>query len=335
MTRRPSRLLALAIFIAAAVSHGHAGQVALLLEEPYGHFGHFNPTGHAAIYLNDVCAASPTRLRRCGPGESGVVLSRYYHINGYDWLAIPLIPYLYAVDNASDIPSAADPKLVLRLRDQYRREHLVDVVPSNYQHEIPGGDWTELVGESYDRRIYGFAIDTLSEQDNELIGMFNQRANRSHFNLFFVNCANFAEGVLNFYYSHAIHRKFIADAGLMTPKQVAHSLMRYEKLHRDIDLHTFVIPQVPGSIARSRPVDGIVEALVKSKKYLLPLALLHPVVTGTLIAAYLGEGRFHPDPKATIFDPERDQIPVPNGAPAEIRSINAVLSAGAMHVTGE
>jgi hypothetical protein len=29
---------------------------------------------------------------------------------------------------------------------------------------------------------------------------------------------------------------------------------------------------VPGSIARSTPVDGVIESLVKSKKYVLPLA---------------------------------------------------------------
>ena len=67
------------------------------------------PTGHAAIYLSDVCAESPTELRPCLPGENGVVLSRYHHIGGYDWLAIPLIPYLYAVDDVSQIPATATP----------------------------------------------------------------------------------------------------------------------------------------------------------------------------------------------------------------------------------
>ena len=71
---------------------------ALLMEEPYGEFGAFNPTGHAAIYLNHVCAESPTRLRPCRPGEPGAVISRYHKIDGYDWLAIPLVPYFYAVE---------------------------------------------------------------------------------------------------------------------------------------------------------------------------------------------------------------------------------------------
>lgn len=288
----------------------HAGTVALLLEEPYGEFGEFNPTGHAAIYLSDVCADTPTQLRRCEPGEAGVVLSRYHKIDGYDWLAIPLIPYLYAVDDPAQIPASADARMEMRLRDEYRREHLMDVAPDQPKREIPNGEWIQLVGESYDRKIYGLAVATTPDRDDALITHFNDRHNVAHFNLLFNNCANFAESVLNFYYPHAVHRNFIADAGLMTPKQAARSFTAYSKKHPEMDLRTFVIPQVPGSIHRSTPVDGVLESLVKSKKYVLPLALLHPAVTGTLVAAYWGDGRFHPDTKAAVFDPERDVTPM-------------------------
>jgi hypothetical protein len=68
----------------------------LLIEEPYGKLGFFTATGHAAVYLSGVCAQTPLILRRCAPGESGVVLSRYDGFRGYDWIAIPLVPYLYA-----------------------------------------------------------------------------------------------------------------------------------------------------------------------------------------------------------------------------------------------
>src|SRR5258707_10377021 len=85
--------------------------VAVLLEEPYSYDGAFAGPGHTAVYLARVCAASPTVLRRCQPGESGVVISRYHRIAGYDWLAIPLYPYLYAVDRPGDIPLFADSKL--------------------------------------------------------------------------------------------------------------------------------------------------------------------------------------------------------------------------------
>ncbi len=78
------------------------------MEEPYGAFGRVNPTGHAAVYLSQVCAESPTKLRLCEAGENGVVISRYHRVGGYDWIAIPLIPYLYAVDEPQDAPLYAN-----------------------------------------------------------------------------------------------------------------------------------------------------------------------------------------------------------------------------------
>ena len=78
------------------------------MEEPYGKFGAMNPTGHAAVYFNRICVDSPTVLRLCHDGEYGVVISRYHKIDGYDWIAIPLVGYLYAVDSPSEIPATVD-----------------------------------------------------------------------------------------------------------------------------------------------------------------------------------------------------------------------------------
>src|ERR1700681_2441383 len=94
----------------------------LLLEEPYGKLGFFTSTGHAAVYLSGVCAETALTLRPCAPGELGAVISRYDGVGAYDWVAIPLIPYLYAVEHIDDIPLFADPKIVNFLRDQYRRK---------------------------------------------------------------------------------------------------------------------------------------------------------------------------------------------------------------------
>ena len=91
----------------------------------------------------------------------GVVLSRYDSVGGYDWIAIPLVPYLYAVEHPGDVPLFADAKIVAFLRDRYRREHLEDVAPDLPNGETPGGNWYELVGTSYDRTTYGFEIETL------------------------------------------------------------------------------------------------------------------------------------------------------------------------------
>lgn len=289
-------LMVLTALVALAGGVRAHADAALLMEEPYGTFGAINPTGHAAIYLNHICAETPTQLRACRPGEFGVVISRYHRVAGYDWLAIPLVPYLYAVDRVEDIPATADPELEAKLRDAYRRKHLLDIIPDVNEGEdageSPKGDWIQLIGASYDRKIYGFQIETTREADARFIAEFNDNRNVSHFNLFFHNCADFSRTLLNVYYPHSIHRNYFIDLGITTPKQVARSLTKYAKRHPELDFSTFVIPQVPGTINRSHPINGVVESLVKSKKYVVPLFVLSPQITAGMVVAYLADGRF-------------------------------------------
>jgi len=307
----------LAVFLLLGASASARASIAFLMEEPYGEFGAFNPTGHAAVYLNHVCAASPTELRACRPGEFGVVISRYHKIDGYDWIAIPLIPYLYAVDDAIDIPLSVDKAQVAVLRDAYRRKNLELLAPDTRTGKAPGGEWTQLVGSSYDRTIHGFQVESTGEQDERFIALFNDRHNVGHFNLFFHNCADFSRVVLDIYMPHAIHRNFIADVGLTTPKQVAKSIVAYGKKHPEAQMSAFVIPQVAGSLPRSHPVDGVAESLVKSKKYLLPLAVLNPELTGGVIVAYLAEGRMKLPKDATVFNVDDVEVDPAHAAPEE------------------
>lgn len=64
------------------------------------------------MYFERVCAETPVKLRRCGLDELGVVISRYQGIHGYDWVAIPLVPYLYSVEDVSSVQAHVDPLLV-------------------------------------------------------------------------------------------------------------------------------------------------------------------------------------------------------------------------------
>ena len=141
--RRVCICLGLAVLACCAAASASA---TLLLEEPYGTLGFFTATGHAAVYLSSVCAETPVVLRRCAPGEtSGVVISRYDGVAGYDWVAIPLIPYLYAVERPEDVPLFADAKMTAFLRDRYRRKYLEDLIPDTKNAGTPGGNWYELV----------------------------------------------------------------------------------------------------------------------------------------------------------------------------------------------
>lgn len=282
----------------------------LLLEEPYGKLGFFTATGHAAVYLSGVCADTPLVLRRCAPGETGIVISRYDGVGGYDWVAIPLIPYLYAVERPEDVPLFADAKMVAFLRDHYRRKYLEDVVPDAKNGETPGGNWYELVGSSYDRTVYGFDIDTTPEQDEALIRKLNSSPNRSHFRTVSNNCADFAKDIINFYYPKSLHRSVIADVGITTPKQMAKMITKFSARHPDLRFSRLVISQVPGSVPRSTNVHGVVESFFKSKKYIVPSAVVSPIFAGCVAAVYVGTGAGHFEParNAMVFvvgsDPE-------------------------------
>lgn len=266
-------------------------QATLLLEEPYSYDGTFAGTGHAAVYLSRVCADTPTHLRRCNPGEGGVVISRYHHVDGRDWIAIPLIPYLYAVEDAGNIPLYANAKLVSFLRHQYLE-----------QIGITGSDAYQLAGSAYDRTSYGFRVETTPEQDDALIRWLNSEPNSESYELFKRNCADFAKQIINFYYPHAIHRSIIADLGVMTPKQAAKTLVHSSKHRAQMHLTAFIIPQVPG-LKPSKPVHGVIESVVLAKKYVTPVLMFHPFVIGSVEAAYWAGWRFDPAKGALIFDP--------------------------------
>jgi len=273
----------------------------LLLEEPYSYDGAFAGTGHAAVYLSNVCAVSPVILRPCAEGQSGVVLSRYDGVAGYDWIAIPLIPYLYAVDGPGAIPLFADAKLVAFLRDQYRRDYLEALAPDRPDGGTPEGIWYEMVGSAYDRTIYGFEIETSPEQDALLIGKFNSQPNRERYNFVKRNCADFVREVIDFYYPHALHRSVIGDLGVTTPKQIAKMLVKYSRHHPELQSSDFLVPQVPGAVRRSKPVHGVLESVMAAKKYMLPLVVLHPYIGGGVLVEYLGHRRFDPARNALIL----------------------------------
>jgi hypothetical protein len=300
----------LAVMVLACASLASASAT-LLLEEPYGGMGFFTATGHAAVYLSGVCADTPLVLRHCTAGETGVVLSRYDGVGGYDWVAIPLIPYLYAVERPQDVPLFANAKMAAFLRDRYRRKYLEDIVPDVKNGETPGGNWYQLVGSSYDRTIYGFDIETTPEQDDALIRKYNTSPNQSHFHLATRNCADFAKDVLNFYYPKSLHRSLVADVGITTPKQIAKMLTKFSTRHSELQFSRLIISQVPGSMPRSSNVHGVVESFFTAKKYIVPSVVVSPIFAGCVAAVYVGTGagRFEPARNAMVFvgsgDPER------------------------------
>jgi hypothetical protein len=266
-------------------------QAALLLEDAAGFSSVLSPSGHVALYFARICADTPTRLRRCEPGELGTVISRYEGIKGTDWLAIPLLPHLYAVEEPMAVPAHVDHKTVAKLRQAYHDARLTTLgknVPVGGRL-MPG--WNQLMGAAYERRIYAYRFETTEEQDDALIARLNDGQNISHFNFFTRNCADFTSDILNFYFPGTFKRRILPDAGITMPRQTAYQLVRYARSHPEIHLQLMEIPQIPGYRRQSGHSKGVAESLVVTGD-VIPLALLNPYVAAGVVLDYLICGRY-------------------------------------------
>jgi hypothetical protein len=105
-----------------------------------------------------------------------------------------------------------------------------------------------------------------------------------------------------------LHRSIVADVGITTPKQMSKTLIKYSSRHPEVELSRYVIPQVPGLEARSAPVHGVVESFLKSKKYIVPSAVVSPIFAGCVVAVYVGTGggRIDPSRDALVYNSDRD-----------------------------
>ncbi len=297
-TPRTFAFLMGALFFALFSASCCRAQAALLMEEPYGFFGTVNPTGHTAIYFAHICAETPTRLRRCEPGEMGAVISRYGNIDHYDWLAIPLIPYLYSVEDDAVVPTRVDRATVNRLRNEYYEAHLTDLGEHVSRGNFWRGGWSQLIGAAYERRVYAFRFETTEAQDDALIELLNDKKNVSHFQLLFNNCSDFSRWVLNQYFPRTFRRGVFPDAGMTTPKQIAHKLETFAKKHPEMQLQIFEIPQIPGNRRSSRANKSISESLITTG-YAIPITIVNPYLAGCLLADYILRSHYRLIPKDT------------------------------------
>lgn len=238
------------------------------------------------------------KLRRCGPGEPGSVISRYQGIAGYDWLAMPLVPYLYSVEHTADVPAHVNRETVEHMRERYREQHLGMLGANIFAGSIVRGGWTQLVGVAYERRTYVFRFNTTEAQDDALIARLNDSENRSEFDLLYSNCADFARGILNDYFPRTFRRSIIPDAGMTTPRQITYKLDRYAQRHPETGLNVFEVPQVPGFRRPSGKNKSVVGSLVTSA-YAVPLAIMNPYLAGGIFVDYLVRGRYPLVPKNT------------------------------------
>ena len=276
----------------------------LFIEAPINFLGHVSSTGHAALLVDDLCSDDHIQMRWCRAGEHGEVISRYKGINGYDWLAMPPGPYLFAVDSPDEIPTTVSVAEVDRLRSEYRTNH-----PGSFEGDPPEDNWIQLLGASYRRRIICVHLRTTAAQDERLMQWLNRRPDRTHFNFFFSNCADFARQMLDVLFPRAIHRNLPFDFGMTTPKQLESSLHHYAMRHPELEYEVYELPQVPGNNPRSGRLYGVTESIVKSKPYLLPVAVLDPIGMGSVAALGIADHRYAAKAPAKVesslfFEPE-------------------------------
>lgn len=278
------RLLLSLVFLSGVRARA---DVVLIVEDPINFLGHVSSTGHSALWVEDLCSDDHVHMRWCRPEENGSVVSRYKGINGYDWLAMPPGPYAFAVDSADEVPDTASVAEVERLRADYRAKHA-----DSFAKDPPEYGWVQLLGASYRRRMIFLRVHTTEAQDLRLMRWLNGRSNRTRFNFFFSNCSDFARQMLDVLFPGAIHRNLFFDVGMTTPKQLESGLHHYAKRHPELEFEVYELPQVPGEIPRSGHLYGVTESFVKSKPYLLPLAVLEPFGIGSVAAAGIADHRY-------------------------------------------
>jgi hypothetical protein len=280
--------IVLFIFSAAA-----RADVSFFLQEAVGFAARWNSAGHASVHLSNVCTDNYTHLRPCRTGERGVVISSFRNLGAdenYEWMAMPLVPFLYGVEDERDVPLYVNEKILAALRERYRRTRMVDLIPV-----ANDGYWQHLIGAVLTRDIYAFTLTSTPEQDAAFIAAFNDAPNVNHFRQLSNNCTDFAAKVLNQYYPHSARRDWLNDFGTITPQAIAKSFSQFAKKHPALQLRVTKFAQAHGTLKRSQDARKLTQEALTSPKYLAPLLIWQPHVAAGFAGSYLLFGRFNPD----------------------------------------
>jgi hypothetical protein len=303
LTRRPLAAVSVS-FVLALVLHclfcpRACADVGVVLDESLdSSVERITGSGHSAVYFSRICPDSPVKLRLCGPGEQGSVLSTYTTLGEdqpFEWNAVPLSVYLYGVEDPRDRPLFGSPRIKRVLEESYRAKYLDGYCTTRSCQTSNSAEWREMVGASLSRGIYIFVAETTEEQDRKLIAEFNSLPNVNHFNGVRRNCADFTRHAINTYFPHATSPDYLNDFGMTSPKAIARSFTRYALRHPETHFRVLHFAQAPGTIKRSsEPRDGT-EQLYHSKKLLVPMIIFAEHALPVVAASYLLTGRFNPE----------------------------------------
>lgn len=264
--------------------------------------------GHSAIYLSNVCAESPVKMRLCEPGEEGSVLSNYSDFkenHKYEWNIVPISVFLYGVENPAARPLYGSLPLREMLQNQYRMRAMQEVCASADCANNPDANWRDLVAATFVRTVYIFEVKTTEEQDRAFIAHFNSTPNVSRYNGMHYNCADFAKDVVNFYFPHAVHSNRVNDFGMTAPKAICRSLTHYANHHPAMELRVTRFSQLPSDLRRSDNAREGTETIFRTKKWFIPLAF-RPEALAFFTASYWVTGRFNVEKEFHRNGPDED-----------------------------
>lgn len=286
------------LILALCVCPGAGADVGVVLNESLDTgLARITGSGHSAVYLSRICPETPIKMRMCGPGEQGSIVSNYTTLGedeNFEWNIVPLSIYLYGVANPNDRPLFVTAKIKDSLEEDYRQTTLLPYCGSQRCISSESAEWREMVGATLVRSIYIFAVATTVEQDRELIAKFNAEPNENHFNGFSRNCANFTKNVVNKYFPGAARTDYVNDFGMASPKAIARSFAKYADRHPESQYRVLHFAQAPGTIKRSTACRTGTEQLYRSKKLLVPMVLFAGHELPVVAASYLFTGRFNP-----------------------------------------
>lgn len=290
---------ALAVLLLTFVCPRSRADVGVVLNESLDeNVDRISSTGHSAVYFSRICPESPIKLRLCGPGENGSVMSNYINIGEdepYEWNVVSLNMYLFGVEDPRNRPLFASYKVKHLLEERYRNRYLASLCTSEACRSSFKSEWREMVAATLIRGVYIFVVKTTEEQDLQLISAFNDSQNKNHFNGFTNNCADFTRRVINTYFPKATHPDYLNDFGLTSPKAIARTFTRFALKHPESDLRVFHFTQVPGTIKRSREVRSGTEQLYHAKVFLIPMLVFADYGVPAVAGSYLLTGRFNPE----------------------------------------
>jgi len=260
--------------------------------------GRITGSGHTAVYFSRICPESPVKLRLCGPGENGSVMSNYTNLGEdtrFEWNIVPFNMYVYGAADPANRPVFGTEKIKSLLEARYREQTLSSYCSVATCLKSDKAEWREMVGARMVRSMYIFVVETSLQQDLDLIAKFNALPNENHFNGMTHNCADFTKDVIDTYFPHAAHRDVINDFGMTSPKAVARTFSHYARNHPESHFRVMHFSQLPGTIKRSTEPHSGTEQLYHSKKLLVPLVIFADHELPVAAAAYLITGRFNPE----------------------------------------